>query len=160
VGLFDSLKKMFGEAPPGPATPAPSPTGGATGNVPPVDYEDSRIPEGARERVRRVLACLHEVERMMDREQVQAVNRAELELMRSEHLPKLVRSYIDIPPSHRAEIFRKTGKSASFILDESLDKLQTRIDEIMKNLAQHDIDTFTNNVAFIGRRYSDQNPFS
>ena len=156
MGLLDSLRKLFGEDSPPPAAPSPA----AAETAPPIDYEDARIPESAKERVRRVLACLHEVEHLMEREQVQAVNRAELELMRSEHLPKLVRSYIDIPPAHRSEIFRKTGKSASFILDESLDKLQARVDEVMKNLAQHDIDTFANNVAFIGRRYTDQNPFS
>lgn len=156
MGLFDSLRKMFRSAPPLPTAHPPA----ATPVMPPLDYDDSRIPESARQRVRHVLASLREVEQLMDREQVQAANRAEIELMRNEHLPRLVRSYIDIPPAHRSEIFRKTGKSASFILDESLAKLQTRIDEIMKNLAQHDIDTFTNNVAFIGRRYSDQNPFS
>lgn len=124
-----------------------------------MNYEDDRIPESSRDRIRRILACLAETEGLMDREQVQAVNRSEIELMRDEHLPKLVKSYIDIPPAHRGEIFRKTGKSASFILDESLDTMQARIDDIMRSLAQHDLDAFANNAAFINRRYNDQDPF-
>ena len=76
--------------------------------------------------------------------------------MRDQHLPKLVLSYINIPPAHRGEIFRKTGKSASFILNEGLDKMQGSIDEIMRNLAQHDLDTFGTNIRFIEQRYSER----
>lgn len=157
MGLFDSLRKMFaapepeaGTAPAPPAPPAP-PHG--------VDYDDDRVPAPARKKIDAILAALEEVGAMMDREQVQAVSRTEIELMRDEHLPKLVKSYIDIPPAHRAEIFRKTGKSASFILEESLDTMKGRIDEIARNLAQHDLDAFSSNAAFISRRYSDGDPF-
>ncbi|WP_073973310.1 hypothetical protein [Erythrobacter donghaensis] len=157
MGLFDSLRKMFaapepeaGTAPAPPAPPAP-PHG--------VDYDDDRVPAPARKKIEAILAALEEVGAMMDREQVQAVSRTEIELMRDEHLPKLVKSYIDIPPAHRAEIFRKTGKSASFILEESLDTMKGRIDEIARNLAQHDLDAFSSNAAFISRRYSDGDPF-
>lgn len=125
-----------------------------------VDYEDVRVPDTARAHVRRILACLLEVEAAMTREQVPGFSRIDLEQMRDHHLPKLIKSYIDIPSAHRSEIFRKTGKSASFILNESLDKMQARVDEIMKNLAQHDIDAFTNNIQFIGQRYKDDHdPF-
>ncbi|NCP15297.1 MAG: hypothetical protein GW858_14250 [Sphingomonadales bacterium] len=158
MGLFDSIRKMFAapEAAPGPAPAAPPPP---APRKPAFDYEDQRIPTGARTKIRTILACLTQVEGMMDREQVQAVSRTEIELMRDEHLPKLVKSYIDIPSAHRAEIFRKTGKSASFILEESLDAVQARIDEIARNLAQHDLDAFSSNAAFISRRYSDTDPF-
>ena len=124
-----------------------------------MDYDDPRIPTGARAKIAAILTALAEVETMMAREQVQAVSRTEIELMRDEHLPKLVRSYIDIPPAHRTEIFRSTGKSASFILEESLDTMRTRIDEIARNLAQHDLDAFASNAAFISRRYRDNDPF-
>lgn len=156
VGLFDSLRKMFAAPEPAPS-PAPAPP--PAPRKPAFDYDDERIPSGARQKIAGILASLVEVEAMMDREQVQAVSRTEIELMQGEHLPKLVRSYIDIPPAHRAEIFRKTGKSASFILEESLDAMQGRIDEIARNLAQHDLDAFASNVAFISRRYSDSDPF-
>jgi hypothetical protein len=162
VGLFDSLRKMFAapEPAPGPApAPPPAPPTAPTPRQPAFDYDDERIPSGARRKIDGILAALTEVEAMMDREQVQAVSRTEIELMQGEHLPKLVQSYIDIPAAHRAEIFRKTGKSASFILEESLDAMQGRIDEIARNLAQHDLDAFASNAAFISRRYSDSDPF-
>lgn len=159
MGLFDSLRKMFA-APEPAAGPAPAPSSPAPASRQPAfDYDDERIPAGARQKIAGILASLIEVEAMMDREQVQAVSRTEIELMQGEHLPKLVRSYIDIPAAHRAEIFRKTGKSASFILEESLDAMQGRIDEIARNLAQHDLDAFASNAAFISRRYSDSDPF-
>jgi hypothetical protein len=127
--------------------------------APAMDYADDRIPESARARIRRILACLREAEVLMEREELQASKRSEVELIRDEHLPKLVRSYVDIPPAHRAEIFRKTGKSASFILDESLDTIQGRVDEILRLLAQHDLEAFENNAAFINRRYTADDPF-
>ena len=157
MGLFDSLRKMFAapepEAGPGPSAPPPPalPHG--------VDYDDERAPSPARAKIAAIFAALDEVGTMMDREQVQAVSRTEIELMRDEHLPKLVKSYIDIPAAHRTEIFRKTGKSASFILEESLDTMKARIYEIARNLAQHDLDAFSSNAAFISRRYSDGDPF-
>lgn len=155
MGLFDSIRKMFAapEPGPGPAPAMPPP------RKPAFDYEDQRIPTGARNKIAGILSSLGDVEGMMDREAVQAVSRTEIELMRDEHLPKLVKSYIDIPSAHRAEIFRKTGKSASFILEESLETMQARIDEIARNLAQHDLDAFSSNAAFISRRYSDSDPF-
>jgi hypothetical protein len=158
VGLFDSLRKMFAAPEPAPG-PAPALPPAPTPHQPAFDYNDESIPSGARRKIDGILAALAEVEAMMDREQVQAVSRTEIELMQGEHLPKLVRSYIDIPAAHRAEIFRKTGKSASFILEESLDAMQGRIDEIARNLAQHDLDAFASNAAFISRRYSDSDPF-
>lgn len=169
MGLRDALRRMFASDPararaPAPAagTPAPADTGKAapgSATAPVIDFEDERIPESARDRIRRILACLREAEALMEREHLQASNRSEVELLRDEHLPKLVRSYVDIPPSHRAEIFRKTGKSASFILDESLDTIQARVDEILRHLAQHDLDAFENNAAFINRRYTADDPF-
>jgi hypothetical protein len=158
VGLFDSIRKMFAAPEPGSA-PAPTAAPPPAPRKPAFDYDDQRVPTGARDKIRTILTSLAEVEGMMDREQVQAVSRTEIELMRDEHLPKLVKSYIDIPSAHRAEIFRKTGKSASFILEESLGTMQARIDEIARNLAQHDLDAFSSNAAFISRRYSDNDPF-
>lgn len=160
MSIVDKLGRMFrptssrasdNEACPVPASPFPPLK---------IDYEDERIPSVAKVSIRRILACLQEVEAAMAREQVHGFSRVDLEQMREYHLPKLVKSYIDIPPASRGEIFRKTGKSASFILNESLEKMQAHVDEILKNLAQNDIDAFTNNIQFIGQRYNDQNdPF-
>lgn len=129
--------------------------------IPPVqvDYEDSRIPASAKDRIRRIQACLHEVEAALAREDMPGFSRIDIDQMREQHLPKLVKSYIDIPEAHRSEIFRKTGKSASFILNDSLEQMQTKIDTILRNLAQKDIDAFTNNIKFVDERYTSQNPF-
>ncbi|MEI6643727.1 MAG: hypothetical protein WCL10_16985 [Novosphingobium sp.] len=155
-GFFTRIgKALRGEAPPSmpsaPAAPAVLP---AT-----IDYEDDRIPSSAKARIRRILAGLLEVENALLREDMPNFSRVDIDQMREQHLPKLVKSYIDIPEAHRAEIFRKTGKSASFILDDSLDQMQTRVDTILRSLAQKDIETFTNNTKFVGERYSTNNPF-
>lgn len=148
-------KALLGEnapmARPMPAAPA----------IPPVniDYEDGRIPGSARDRIRRILACLTEIENALAREDMPGFSRIDIDQMREQHLPKLVKSYIDIPEAHRSEIFRKTGKSASFILNDSLEQMQAKIDTILRNLAQKDIDAFTNNIRFVDERYTSQNPF-
>lgn len=148
-------KALLGEnapmARPMPAAPA----------IPPVniDYEDGRIPGSARDRIRRILACLTEIENALAREDMPGFSRIDIDQMREQHLPKLLKSYIDIPEAHRSEIFRKTGKSASFILNDSLEQMQAKIDTILRNLAQKDIDAFTNNIRFVDERYTSQNPF-
>ena len=155
VNMFDRLNRFF--APPS----APSETPSAP--VPPIpafDFEDDRLPDGARVKIRRILACLDEAAGAIQREQVPGFTRIDMEQMRDIHLPKLARSYIEIPAGYRGEIFRRTGRSASFILLESLDQMQAKMDEILKNLAQSDIDAFTENAQFIGQRYGDDdNPF-
>lgn len=158
MSMFDRLNRLFGAS----ASPAEAPPPAPSSPADPVgfDFEDERIPDAARIKMRRVLACIEEVDKAMLREQVPGFSRIDMEQMRDIHLPKLAKSYIDIPPNYRGEIFRKTGKSASFILLESLDKMQLKMDEILKNLAQSDIDAFTQNAQFIGQRYADEdNPF-
>lgn len=154
MNLMEFFRKLFAPPPPPPAPlpPAPEPVR--------VDYDDPRVPDGAQARIARILASLDEVQEAATREQATTINRFDLEQMRDLHLPKLVKSYIDIPAAHRAEIFRKTGKSASFILDESLDAMQGKLDDMLRSLAQHDLDAFTHNTQFIGQRYADKdNPF-
>ncbi len=155
-GLFSRIARAIAgdAAPPQPPVP-PAPA------VAPVivHYEDDRIPEGAKEKVRRILACLKEVEELMARESVEGFTRVDVQQMREQHLPKLIKSYIDIPPAHRSEIFRKSGKSASYVLEDSLAQMQTKIDDIMRNLAQHDLDAFADNTRFIKERYTNTNPF-
>ena len=155
-GILSRIAKAIAGETASPVPPVPAPPA-----VPPIefDYEDDRIPTGAKEKVRRILACLKEVDALMEREQAPGSTQTDIRQMREQHLPKLVRSYIDIPPAHRSEIFRKTGKSASFVLEDSLDQMQAKIDEIMRNLAQHDLDAFTDNTRFIKERYTSSNPF-
>lgn len=152
-GFLRRIARVLGSAPePAPPPPVATP-------APTMDYADNRIPTGAKERIARILNTLAQVEAAMAREPIPGITAIDLVQLRDQHLPTLVKSYIDIPPAHRSEIFRKTGKSASFILDEGLDQMQHRVDDIMRNLAQQDIDAFTNNTRFIGERYAGNNPF-
>ena len=158
MNFIDKRSRILFKPPvtPQPASPTPAPV------IPRVriDYDDDNVPPGAQQRIKRILTSLQEVETAMNREQIPGFTRIDVEQMRDQHLPALVKSYVDIPAAHRSEIFRKTGKSASFILNESLDQMQGRINEILHNLAQNDLDAFTNNTRFIGQRYADDdNPF-
>lgn len=158
MSIVDRLSRLFNKTPVPPVPEdhrLPSPIPAIA-----VDYEDERVPSGAQDRIRRILASLEGVQVAMSREEIPSFNRVDIEQMRDLHLPKLVKSYIDIPAAHRSEIFRRTGKSASFKLNESLDQMQSKIDDILRNLAQHDIDAFTNNIKFIGQKYADDDdPF-
>ena len=123
-------------------------------------YDDERIPESAKAKVLQILTSIEAVENAMVREQVPSFSRVDTAQMRDVHLPQLIQSYIDVPAFHRDEIFKRTGKSASFHLGASLDKLQERVDTMLRDLAEHDIAAFTNNTRFIDERYSnDDNPF-
>ena len=55
-----------------------------------------------------------------DKSQFDRIVLGELVQMRDEHLPKLLRSYVEVPPQYRKEIFKNTGRSASFLLEEAL----------------------------------------
>ncbi|RYE61784.1 MAG: hypothetical protein EOO82_01155 [Oxalobacteraceae bacterium] len=124
------------------------------------DYDDERIPSSARDRIRTIQMRLAEIDVAVQRDAVQNSTLTDIQQMRDVHLPKLVASYVDIPAPHRSEIFRRTGKSASFILNESLDQMIIRVDGILKDLAEHDIDAFTDNIQFIGIRYqTERDPF-
>lgn len=124
------------------------------------NYDDERIPPSAKAKALLILASIEAVEKAMVREQVPSFSRVDTAQMRDVHLPQLIQSYIDVPLEHRDEIFKRTGKSASFHLGASLDKLQDRVNTMLRDLAEHDIAAFTNNTRFIEERYSnDDNPF-
>jgi len=162
MSMLRRLGRLFGgEADTPRGNPAPPPAAPSPAATPPAfDYDDERIPKSAKAKIVAILESITAVEKAMEREQVPSFSRVDTGQMRDIHLPGLVQSYIDVPASHRGEIFRKTGKSASFLLDASLDKLQERVDSMLRDLAQHDIDAFTNNTQFINERYSDdENPF-
>lgn len=126
-----------------------------------IDYDDERIPGPARERVRMILARLVEVETSLRREAAADSSTIDAERIRDVHLPRLIRSYIDIPAEHRSEIFRRTGRSASFVLVDSLDQMLRHLEAILRDFANHDIDAFNTNIRFIAQRFSDGgDPFS
>jgi hypothetical protein len=74
---------------------------------------------------------------------------AEVRQMRDTHLPRLIASYAEIPPAHRAEIFRTTGRSASYNPTEAPDRMVTRAETLSRSMAQDDIDSFADNLRFI-----------
>jgi hypothetical protein len=139
--------------PPEPAPQAPQPAG------PRIDLHDERIPQSSRDRVALILSLVGDLEERADQRGVVS-ERKELERIGSVHLPRLLQSYIDIPPEHRAEVFRETGRSASFLLNERLDKMTSRLREISKMLARDNLDAFSTNMQFIDRHYdSSGSPF-
>ena len=121
------------------------------------DTFDERIPKAARERVVLIRSLVTGLEaRAAERNLLAELT--ELERLRTTHLPRLLRSYVDIPPEHRAEVFRETGRSASFLLNERLDKMIIRLREISTMLARGQINSFRENMQFIDLRYG-SSPF-
>ena len=162
--MMDWFRKFLGAPPVDAAAVAPAP-GLVPGSAPvpaPVsapaaaaafDLDDPRLPAPARASAKAIMAA---IEAVLDNSQHSEFDRillGELVQMRTEHLPKLLRSYVDVPPQHRKEIFKNTGRSASFLLDDALRKMAGRVDKLSRDLAQHDLEAFANNAEFVSRRY-------
>ncbi|HEX8400925.1 MAG TPA: hypothetical protein VF628_04400 [Allosphingosinicella sp.] len=148
--LFGRLGGTAAAAESPPATPV---------TPPPITAGDERLPDASRPRVAKLLAVIADVEARADEDAGSVTFLAELRQMRDAHLPRLIASYADIPAAHRADIFRATGRSASFELNAALDKMLERAEGLSRSLAQQDIDSFAHNLRFIERRYGDD-PFS
>lgn len=85
----------------------------------------------------------------------------EVSRLRHVHLAELLQRYIDIPEEHRAEIFRRTQRSASFHLAASLDVMAARLAEISRIQAQGILDQFTDSTRFVDDHYGQANdPFA
>ena len=151
--LLDALGFDAPEAAPPTPVPAPAP------EPPSIAWHryDDRIPAASLERVEQIRALVLDLEsRAADQNLLTEL--AELDRLRTTHLPKLLQSYVDIPPEHRAEVFRETGRSASFLLNERLDKMIARLGEISAMLARGQINAFRENMHFIDARYG-SSPF-
>ena len=158
-GFLNRLAKLLGA--PEPAVPPRDPAGTPHGPVPAgISAEDDRLPDASRPRVARLLALIADIEARSQRDPLLVSAKTEVEQMRDSHLPQLITSYADIPPAHRAEIFRATGKSASYNLNEGLDRMIARLEAVAKSIAQGDIDSFADNLRFIERRYGEQDPLA
>jgi hypothetical protein len=159
--FFDRLAGLFsGGAPTAPKRPMPAGGLSTASSAParPVgfDFQDERIPDASRDRVLIVRGLIDDVGRRAASGELANDALLEIQRMHDEHLPRLLQSYIDIPPAHRAEIFRATGKSASFVLNDGLDKMAQRLRTLSRTLAQGDLDNFTRNLRFIETRYGDE----
>lgn len=119
---------------------------------------DDRLPDSSLAKVQEIRRMLSELDQRA-RERSLFDEKLELERLRSKHLPALLRSYADIPPEHRAEIFRETGRSASFLLNERLDKITGRLEEMSRQLARGNLDAFSENIRFVDTKYGASSPF-
>lgn len=152
------FQKVFGDSQPRGADsepPAINPKPAAIPAAAAFDYADPRIPDASRNRIAQVLGLIAEIETAATGEPAWSPLLAEIRQLSEIHLPSLIKSYIDIPAAHRAEIFRKTGRSASFLLNDGLDKMNDRLRAMSLSLAQGNIDAFTRNMRFIEMRYGE-----
>jgi len=159
-GLFDSLRAFFaGEGEeesgyPPPAAAAPSADPGSPGGLIADDWQ-KRIPRSSLQRV----VAIRDAVRGLEKETASRGLQTELDELgriKDTHLPRLIQSYIEIPAQHRADVFRETGRSASFLLNESLDKMLGRLRDMSAQLARGNITTFAENVRFV-ELYYEQN---
>lgn len=151
AGFLDKLADWFSGKQPPLAVARPEETPSST-----ITADDTRIPETSRPLVARMLATIADIEARAQNDTLLVSALTEVRQMRDRHLPQLVTSYADIPPSHRAEIFRQTGRSASYSLNQGLEKMLARLDALSRSLAQEDLDSFADNLRFIDHRYGSE----
>lgn len=120
------------------------------------DLDDPRIPDNSRALVKKIRDLITDIEQRAAQQEAFCPNSLEIRTMRDVHLPKMLISYVEIPEQHRAEIFRKTGRSASYMLHEGLAKMADRLTAMSVSMAQGNIDAFTSNLRFIEARYGEE----
>jgi hypothetical protein len=160
--FLDALLAFFGfgdreaapaaeSAAPPPALPAPA--------VADDTIADDRLPPSALGRVKKIRASLAALEQQAEARHLFDES-LEIRRLKSNHLPRLLRSYIDIPPEHRPEVFRETGRSASYLLNERLDKILERLQEMSRQLARGNLNAFAENIRFVDVQYGESgSPF-
>lgn len=114
------------------------------------------LPENARPLIRSINALMVQIEKRTETDPMAMPITIEIAQMRDMHLPRLCRSYVEIPEEHRREIYARTGRSASFHLKESLAAMETRLRDIDKSLARQHISTFESNSEFVRTTYGDR----
>lgn len=130
----------------------------ATVAAPALSSDDPRLPSASRDRITRLIELISDIDGRRAAEGGLEPIRAEVRQMRDVHVPRLIASYAEIPPQHRAEIFRSTGQSASYNLNAGLDRVIARLEHLSRSLAQGDIDGFADNLRFIEQRYGREDP--
>jgi len=159
-GFFSDFFDLFrgsaaGPSPTSAPVPPPARDAPAAPAKPAFDYDDPRIPETATTRIAIVRSLIADIEARAATEDLWSPILLEIRQMGDVHLPSLLQSYIDIPAAHRAEIFRRTGRSASYVLNDGLDKMADRLRAMSLSLAQGNIDAFTSTMRFIDMRYGE-----
>lgn len=153
VGFLDRLAGWLG----GPARPEPEQPH-AEPRPATVSPDDSRLPDASRPLVARLLSLVADIEARTQDDALLVSALTEVRQMRDTHLPKLIESYAEIPASHRAEIFRQTGRSASYNLNQGIERMVARLETLSRSLAQEDLDSFADNLRFIEHRYGKDDP--
>ena len=153
TGFLDKLAVWLN----GPASPAPTPPR-AEPSAPVVSADDPRLPDASRPLVARLLALIADIEARSQGDALMVSALTEVRQMRDSHLPRLIESYAEIPPAHRAEIFRQTGRSASYNLNQGFERMIERVEALSRTLAQGDLDSFADNLKFIATRYGKDDP--
>ena len=126
----------------------------------PLDTTDSRIPRSSVSRVERIRSLVREIETQAGGTTGGKDALEEARRIETIYLPKLVYSYFDIGEEHRVEVFRATGRSASFMLNDRLDTLIAQLLVISQGFARGRIDAFSINLGFIDKRFgSTDSPF-
>jgi hypothetical protein len=151
MSLIDSLRAFFALGPDEEEPVPPPPPADAGGDPLGADWKQ-RIPTSSLQRV----LVIRDLVRDLEKETAQRGLQTELDELgrvKGTHLPRLIQSYIEIPAQHRSDVFRETGKSASFLLNESLDKMLARLRDISSQLARGNITTFAENVRFVDLYY-------
>lgn len=150
MSLIEALRAFFAgdpaeedAAPPPPVVEGGDPLGS--------DWKQ-RIPQSSLQRVLSIRDLVQDLEKETAQRGMQT-ELDELGRVKGTHLPRLIQSYIEIPAQHRSDVFRETGKSASFLLNESLDKMLGRLRDISSQLARGNITTFAENVRFVDLYY-------
>lgn len=141
----------------GGAPVAPPPDEPAT-RAPSIAADDPRLPDASRPRVARLLSLIADIEARSQGDPLMVSALTEVRQMRDTHLPQLIASYAEIPAAHRAEIFRQTGRSASYNLNQGFDRMIARLEALSRSLAQEDLDSFADNLRFIEQRYGKDDP--
>jgi hypothetical protein len=152
MSLIDSLRAFFALGPDEEEAPPQAPAAQDPAGDPLAADWKQRIPASSLQRV----TAIRDLVRHLERESAQRGMQTELDELgriKGTHLPRLIQSYIEIPAQHRSDVFRETGKSASFLLNESLDKMLARLRDMSSQLARGNITTFAENVRFVDLYY-------
>lgn len=154
AGFLDKLTGWMG----GRAVPGPPAQEEQVPAAPSIASDDPRLPDASRPLVARMLSLIADIEARTQDDGLMVSALTEVQQMRDSHLPRLIASYADIPASHRAEIFRQTGRSASYNLNQGFEKMIARLETLSRSLAQEDLDSFADNLRFIDHRYGEDDP--
>lgn len=143
--------------PPQPLTPRTSPAGvSANASAPKkTNVNNPDLPQKVKDKLPALLRRIEEIHARADDDQAMS-EMTQLERMRNDHLEKVLGAYLEIPKEHLNEIYVKTGKSASFHLNDAIDKMAGKLEEISRSLAANKINVFEDNTSFVMQNYDDQ----